>query len=135
MDVIGQVLQIFEPQQITERFRKREIVLELDGNSDYPQTVLFELINDKCDLADFVSVGDTVRVNFGLRGRAWTNPDGVTKYFNSLNAYKLVSETGSRAAPPPAKPDYAPPPSPPPVEREPGSDDDLDDDLDDDIPF
>ena len=33
--------------------------------------------------------GDQVEVSFNLRGREWTSPDGVVKYFNTLDAWRI----------------------------------------------
>ena len=38
-------------------------------------------------------MGDEVEVAFNLRGRPWTNKDGVTSYFNSLVAWRVSKVT------------------------------------------
>lgn len=90
IEIAGRIHKIEETKQITERFRKREFVLILEENSEYPQHVLFQMTGNRCDkLGDF-KVGDEVRVDFSLRGREWTSPkDGVVKYFNSLDVWDL----------------------------------------------
>ena len=55
----------------------------------YPQFVLFQLTGDRCNLLDSFRVGDEVRVTFNVRGREWRSPQGETKYFNSLDVWKL----------------------------------------------
>jgi hypothetical protein len=50
------------------------------------------MVQDRCELLDPFEVGQDVEVFFDLRGREWTNPQGEVKYFNSLQAWKLVSE-------------------------------------------
>jgi hypothetical protein len=75
-------------QQVSEKFRKREFVLT-DNSSQYPQHISFQLTQDKCSLLDAYNIGDEVKVYFNLRGREWTDKQGVTKYFNSLEAWKL----------------------------------------------
>ena len=76
-------------EQVTERFRKREFVLELEADSAYPQYVKFELTGDRCESLDGFSKGEDVRVEFSLRGREWTSPKGEIRYFTSLNAWSL----------------------------------------------
>ena len=90
IEIAGRIHKIEEEKQITERFKKREFVLVLEENSEYPQYVLFQLTGNRCDkLSDF-QVGDEVRVDFSLRGREWKSPkDGVVKYFNSLDVWDL----------------------------------------------
>ena len=80
---------MFEAKQITERFRKREFVLELAENARYPQSVLFQLTGDRCESLDDFEVGDEVRVEFSLRGREWKSPSGEVKYFNSLDVWTI----------------------------------------------
>ena len=61
MEISGKIHVMFEAKQITERFRKREFVLELSENSRYPQSVLFQLTGDRCENLDAFEVGDEVR--------------------------------------------------------------------------
>ena len=44
---------------------------------------------DKCELLDSFEVNDTVKVSINLRGREWVNPEGETKYFNSIQAWRI----------------------------------------------
>ncbi|MFN5183334.1 MAG: DUF3127 domain-containing protein [Bacteroidota bacterium] len=80
--------------QVNERFRKREFVLTIDANSQYPQHVQFQLTQDKCGLLNEFNPGDEMNVFFNLRGREWVKDDQV-KYFNSLDVWKI--ETVSNA--------------------------------------
>ena len=85
----GKLHAVSETKQVTERFRKREFVVELADNPRFPQFVQFELTGDRCDHLDGFAVGDAVRVEFSLRGREWKSPKGETKYFNSLDVWTL----------------------------------------------
>ena len=92
MEIKGIIKKISETLQISDRFRKREFVLEYSNNPDYPQPIQFEMVQDRCELLDEFQEGQEVEVHFDLRGREWTSPQGQVKYFNSLQAWKLVSE-------------------------------------------
>jgi Domain of unknown function (DUF3127) len=92
LETRGRVFAIFDAQQVTERFRKREFVLELDADGRYPQYVLFQLTGDRCEALEGFSVGDPVRVEFSLRGREWKSPRGETKFFNSLDVWQIQRE-------------------------------------------
>ncbi len=70
-------------------FRKREMVLGTELDSDYPQSILVEFMQDKCDLLDSLSVGQDVTVSINLRGRKWTNNEGVDKYFNTIQGWRI----------------------------------------------
>jgi len=75
-------------EQVTEKFRKREFVIA-DEASQYPQEILFQLTQDRVDLLDPYEEGEVLKVNFNLRGRRWQSPKGETKFFNSLDAWRL----------------------------------------------
>jgi len=89
IQISGKLHATFEAQQVTQRFRKREFVVELDDNPDYPQFVMFQLTGDRCENLDGFNVGDEVNIEFNLRGREWNSPQGETKYFNSLDVWKI----------------------------------------------
>jgi hypothetical protein len=111
METTGRIHALFETQQVTERFRKREFVVELADNPRYPQYVQFQLTGDRCEALDGYSVGDEVKVEFSLRGREWKSPKGELKYFNSLDVWtieRLGASSGFDEQPPP--PDEFPPP-------------------------
>ena len=93
------MLEISDTVQIKETFRKRDFVLEYSDNPQYPEYVKFECIQDKCDMLDNYAVGQDVTVSFNLKGRKWVDPQGETKYFNSLQAWRMQPAGGASAAP------------------------------------
>ena len=101
MEIKGTIKKISETVQISERFRKREFVVEYASNPDYPQPLQFEMVQDRCELLDSFQEGQQVEISFDLRGREWTNPQGQVKYFNSLQAWKLVAKNHSVESPSP----------------------------------
>jgi hypothetical protein len=96
MEATGKLHTIFETKQVSERFTKREFVIELADNPKYPQVVLFQLTGDRCTQLDDLRVGDEVRIEFSLRGREWTSPKGEVKYFNSLDVWKVEAARASQ---------------------------------------
>lgn len=88
MEVTGVIKEIEATQQISDKFKKKEFVLELDGQ--YPQPILMQLVNDKCSLLDNIYIGAKVNVAFNLKGREWNSPQGETKYFNTIEAWKVT---------------------------------------------
>ena len=84
----GKIKVINDTQEISEKFKKREFVVT-DTSSMYPQDVMFQSMQDKCDMLNGYNVEDQVEVSFNLRGREWTSPDGVVKYFNTLDAWRI----------------------------------------------
>ncbi len=96
MEASGKLHVINEAQQVTERFRKREFVLEISEASRFPQFVVFQLTGDRCERIDDFEAGDEVRVEFSLRGREWTSPRGEVKYFNSLEVWNIERTGGAQ---------------------------------------
>lgn len=90
MDITGEIKMLNDTVQVSDKFKKREFVV-VDKSSQYPQSILFQATQDKCDLLNNFKVGDTISVYFNIRGREWTNPQGEVKYFNSLDAWKIMS--------------------------------------------
>ena len=70
-------------------FRKREIVLTT--KEDYPQDIMIEFVQDKCDLLNNYGIGQEVKIAINIRGREWINPEGVARYFNSIQGWKIES--------------------------------------------
>lgn len=92
MEITGKLHFVGETQQVSDKFKKRDFVLLDDTSSQYPQYIQFQLTQDKCDIIDR-PIGTEINVHFNLRGRAWTAPDGETKYFNTLEAWKIIGLT------------------------------------------
>jgi len=85
----GELKVINDTQQVSDSFKKREFVVS-DRSGQYEQTILLQVVQDRCDLLNNFKVGDLVEVTFFLNGREWTNPkDGNVRYFNSLDAWKI----------------------------------------------
>ena len=69
MNIVGKLVEIFEAQQISDSFKKREFVVEYAENPQYPELIKFELIQDKCSLLDSFSKGNEVDVSFNFDSR------------------------------------------------------------------
>lgn len=87
MEVSGRIKKIFEAQTFGSGFKKRELVVTTQ--EQYPQDIIIEFTQDKTDLLNTVNEGDEVKVSINLRGREWINPEGVAKYFNSIQGWRL----------------------------------------------
>ena len=89
MVIEGKLHAKFDTQEVSEKFKKRDFVVEYVDNPLYPQYVSFQVNQDRCTLIDNFAVGDKVEVTFNLRGREWTNPQGEKKFFNTLEAWRI----------------------------------------------
>ena len=89
LEITGKLHALFDTEQKTERFRIREFVVELTDNPSYPQFVKFQLTGNRCENLDGFNAGEEVRIEFSLRGREWTSPQGDVRYFNSLDVWQV----------------------------------------------
>lgn len=87
MEVTGRIKMIGMVQDVSPTFRKREVVVTTE--EQYPQHILIEFTQDKCDLLNQFQPGEMVRVGINLRGREWTNPQGEVRYFNSIQGWRI----------------------------------------------
>lgn len=88
MEIAGKIKVLGETQTFGGNgFRKREVVITTE--EQYPQMLMVEFIQDKCDLLNNFSIGEDVKININLRGREWINPEGVAKYFNSIQGWRI----------------------------------------------
>jgi len=88
MEITGKIKKIDETKTFgSNGFRKRETVITTD--EQYPQMILIEFVQDKCDILDQYSVNDEVKVSINIRGREWVNPEGEAKYFNSIQGWRI----------------------------------------------
>ncbi|SEK91000.1 protein of unknown function [Aquimarina amphilecti] len=104
MEVQGKVKMVGETQTFGNNgFRKREVVVTTE--EQYPQHIMVEFVQDKCDLLNSFQVGQDVKISINLRGREWVNPQGETKYFNSIQGWRIenlqaAAPSGSAPMPP-----------------------------------
>lgn len=103
MEITGSVLEIGQTTQVTDKFKKRDLILEYADNPQYPEQIKFEAHQAVCDKLDELRPGDTIKVHFNLKGRKWTDKNGKDQYFNTLSIWKFdVNQTV-------ATPEYAKP--------------------------
>jgi hypothetical protein len=87
MEVTGKIKVVNAETVVSDKFKKRELVVTTD--EQYPQDILIEFAQDKCDLLNSYKIGQEVTVHINLRGREWTNPQGEVKYFNQIQGWRI----------------------------------------------
>ncbi len=104
MEITGKIKKIDETKTFgASGFRKREMVVTT--SEQYPQMLMVEFVQDKCDLLDSYQVGQDVKVSINLRGREWINPEGKAVYFNSIQGWRIeVAQAEAAAGAPPVAP-------------------------------
>ena len=90
MNITATIKSIGTTQEVSEKFKKRELIVTYSENPTYPETLKFEATQDKVSILDGLNIGDQIEVHFNLRGREWTNKDGVVSVFNTLGVWKVV---------------------------------------------
>lgn len=89
MTITGTLHRKEKAVSINEKLTKREFILKHAENPTYPEFLKFELVNSNCDQLDSFDLGDELSIEFNLKGREWTNPEGQIKCFNSLQAWRI----------------------------------------------
>ena len=127
MEVTGKIKMIDQTKEVgSGGFKKRDIVVTTD--EQYPQHILVQFVQDKCDLLNSFQVGEQVKIDINLRGREWTNPQGEVKYFNSITGWKLEKVAENTQEPVKAS-------APTETVAAPSNENPFADDEDDDLPF
>lgn len=115
MEIQGRVKQIFPSQTMGQNgFEKRDLVIVTEEN--YPQTIIIQFTQQRCDLLESLQVGQNVKVYINIKGREWTNPQGEIKYFNTIEGWKIevIQTTNVANQQAPQQPVAQAAPAPPP---------------------
>ena len=124
MEIIGKIKWIDETKEYgSNGFKKRELVVTTE--EQYPQHILIEFIQDKCEILNSFQIGNNVKIGINLKGREWTNPEGQVKYFNSIQGWRIDIIDGEIS--------QELPPIPPPISSE--NIDENKTEEEDDLPF
>ena len=111
MEVTGKIKMIDQTKEVgSAGFKKRDVVVTTD--EQYPQHILVQFVQDKCDLLNGFQVGEPVKIDINLRGREWTNAQGEIVYFNTIQGWRIGKVQGEATAaqtpPMPAAEAFAP---------------------------
>jgi hypothetical protein len=97
-EITGKVIDIAPVNQVSDKFRKREFVIEkkeTGGAAVFIDYIKFQLVQDKCDLINESFMNEEIKIWFNLKGNRWER-DGKVNYFTNLDAWKIekVSSQG-----------------------------------------
>ena len=115
MEIQGRIKQIFPSQIIGQNgFEKRDLVIVTE--EQYPQTIIIQFTQQRCDLLNNLQVGQNVKVYINIRGREWRSPYGETKYFNTIEGWRIevIQTTNVAYQQAPQQPVAQAAPAPPP---------------------
>lgn len=96
MEYTGTIKRIGKTVIVSDKFKKRELIVTDNASTSYPQTLSFQMNQDRGDVLDSFKEGDEVLIKFNLKGREWTSPQGEKKVFNTLEAWSVVM-TGNKS--------------------------------------
>lgn len=97
MELTGTIKRLLELQTFGSGFQKRSLILLTQ--EQYPQPINIEFVSDKVSLLDSYKEGDEVKISINIRGREWQAPTGETKYFVSINGWRIEKMTPGMAEP------------------------------------
>lgn len=89
----GKICELWETQQKSEKFRKREFVLEVTTTGDrgtFIEYLKLQMVQNNCDLLDGIHKGDLVSIEWNPMGRRWKDKDGKWVYFTNLEATDIT---------------------------------------------
>ena len=95
-EITGKLIEKFETQNVSDKFKKREFVIEYQDNPNlsFSEMLKFQLTQDRCGLIDMHEIGQEIKVAFNLKGRRWEK-DGNVNYFTNLEAWKIEAASGA----------------------------------------
>lgn len=100
MEIRGKVHEIGAVQNVTDTFKKRDLIVAYAENPQFVEYIRFEATQDRITIFDNLSIGEEIEISFNLRGRPWTNKEGVTTYFNSVVAWRVTKLSNTAASVP-----------------------------------
>jgi hypothetical protein len=86
--LVGTVKRVEDLVKVSERFQKRVIVVTIDEDTEYPQDVAVEFVNDKTGLIGKYSAGDKVTVDVNIRGKDFEKDDKISN-FTKMNGWRI----------------------------------------------
>jgi hypothetical protein len=96
-EITGKVIDISPINQVSDKFRKREFVIEkkeTGGAAVFIDYIKFQLVQDKCELINDSFMNEDIKIWFNLKGNRWER-DGKVNYFTNLDAWKIEKMSAS----------------------------------------
>lgn len=96
--IIGTIIDIMDTQQVSDSFKKREVIIEertYQGDKEYTEAIPIQFLQKRTEWLDAYGIGETVEIMAFASGREWKG-----KYFLSLNGYRIKRlESATETAP------------------------------------
>ena len=88
MEVQGVIYSIGQVQEITEKFKKQEIILQTI-NGEYSQHIKIQFTQKRIDILQGFKIGDNVECSINLTGKLYKNKEGKEDCFTSVDCWKI----------------------------------------------
>ncbi len=75
---------IYKEEKVSDNLSKKEVVITVDHDTQYPQDILCSALNTQIDQLDHFKMGDFVIIKCSLKGREYNG-----KYYNQLNLFNV----------------------------------------------
>lgn len=95
MEIKGTIKKIGSIVNVSDKFKKREVIITTDDQ--YPQDIAIQFNQDNVFLIEEYKVGEQVVVGYNLKGREWTNPQGEVKYFNTIEGWRISKPSSTKS--------------------------------------
>ena len=103
MDVKGKLIKIYAKKQVSDKFALREFVLATEDK--YPQQIIMQVTQERCDLLDSFAEGDTIQAFINIRDidtpkfTIYPNPCNdffnIEKVDNEVQYFELIDSKGT----------------------------------------
>lgn len=99
LELTGVVVHVGQPEQITDTFSKRDLILKIDGETQYPQEIKMQAANEKMDKLNGLGPGARITVGFNMRGSSYNRKsDGKKDWFLNLNIWRVEVHSNTAGA-------------------------------------
>lgn len=101
--IVGVITSIGDTQNLVSRngnaFKRRDLIImvrRFDPNTGEPindseNTPLFTFMGERCDELNNYKPGQMVTIYFDIKGRKYTDQQGIMKIINDITPYKIVA--------------------------------------------
>jgi hypothetical protein len=96
--LVGKIVKKADVYKVSDTFRKQEVWMTIDGDTQWPHDVPVEFINDNIDkcVVHKYSEGDTVEIDCNVRGQYNKDKD---KLFPKLQGWRMRGTASGGGAP------------------------------------
>lgn len=101
MQVKGKLIQSTPVENISDTFKKTNIIIQTEYDTQYPQEISVECHNDNiAKLKEAgVKAGDVVILDCNLRGKKYQKEGQADRWFNTIVMWKITKESAGTPEP------------------------------------